>query len=82
MRTQTIVVLDSSTGAVYCNDPDAVLVHTGGEGEPTIEECGCCGSYHLSTSGAVDCRDDNHRLVEIVDGGEIADVVPRHVAKR
>jgi len=58
------IVVDRE-GVVYCNRPEAVVIHAdGSDGAPTIEECGCCGSYHLSTF-AGDCREDDERYMTL-----------------
>lgn len=64
MRTKTIIVVDKDTQTIWCNDPDAEIIHAGGKGEPTIEECGCCGCEHLSTFNG-DCREDDARFFSI-----------------
>jgi len=78
MRTRTIIVVECGTDrqiagevTVFCNDPDAVVVYAGKKGEPTVDECGCCGEAHLSTF-AGDCQADNDRLYEPpLQGGEM-----------
>ena len=63
MRTRTVIVIQEGTGEVYCNDPRAIL-HSVSHARPRdqqLQECGCCGFYHLSTFRG-DCRDDNERL--------------------
>ena len=66
MRTVVRVVVERDENglidAVYCNDPEAEVVYAGHDkDEPTIDECGCCGGYHLS-SFAGDCRNDDEQF--------------------
>ena len=65
MRTVVRVVIERGRNGellnVYCNDPEAEVVYAGKADEPTIDECGCCGGYHLSTF-AGDCRNDDEQF--------------------
>ena len=63
------IVVDRE-GVVYCNRPEAVVIHATGRHDasgytaPTIEGCGGCGAYHLSTF-AGDCREDDERYFSV-----------------